>query len=425
MDMIIVATADFCSALFIGICFISLVARGKTDRNSDLVFKTMLLFDFIMALSGGIWYTETYPHDDKQFHLSSAISYFSYYIVLFLICLYVYAVIKRRIDGNLSKIWYIMPLIFTTMGLAYWMICESLDIFYLDSRGHYIENTYYWVGQVFGYGLVIWFLMMIVTYKKVLTNIQFILFSLVVLLPSAVAVMRSVLGIPNLLIFSISLVIFILYVKDYIDEQQRFLEQKEKLADAELSMMISQVQPHFLYNMFNTIYYLCAKDVEQAQEVIGEFSDYLRTNLDSISKTQPVPFSEELENIKRYVYLEKLRFEDKLDVVYNIESVDFEVPVLSIRPLVENSIKHGVGKIEGTLIVQIMVRELPNSYEVEVSDNGPGYDPSNIPNDGRSHVGLENLRHRLRLMSDTSLSISGIKNVGTRAVIQFKKRKRI
>lgn len=416
--MEVVATAEFCSAIYIGICFASSVARGNTDRTSDYVFKGVLLFDFILLLASGMWHSGVWGKSSFLSEVCIWISFICYYLVLFLLSLYIYFIIKSRWQDEMSGVWYVIPMCCTACGLLYWLIWEGSGVF--NSVAEVSADLTYWIGQLFGYILAIWTVIMVLTFKKALPNIQFMLFLLVILIPAVVAVLRSTTDFPNLLQPAMAIMIFMIYVKDYIDEQQRFLRQKERLTDAELSMMISQVQPHFLYNMFNTIYYLCAKDVEEAQEAIGEFSDYLRTNLDSLSKREPVPFEEELENIERYVYLEKLRFEDKLDVIYDIETVDFNVPVLSIRPLVENAIKHGVGKVDRKLIVRIASRKLSDCYEVEVSDNGPGYDPAVIPNDGRTHVGLDNLRQRLILISGSSLSISGVKGVGTTATIHFK-----
>ena len=213
----------------------------------------------------------------------------------------------------------------------------------------------------------------------------------------------------------------LLNIKKYLKIKNLVSEQNDKNTKAELSLMVSQMQPHFLYNTLNTIYYLCDKDVSLAQEAIGEFADFMRTNMDALSMSEPVDFETELDNIKRYVYLEKLRFEDKLKVEYNINTMDFKLPVLSVRPLVENAIKHGMGKVNRELTVKISTFDTKNHTEIRVEDNGPGYDPNNIPDDGRSHVGIVNLRERLRLISGASLEISGKKNKGTVAVIRIKK----
>jgi LytS/YehU family sensor histidine kinase len=202
---------------------------------------------------------------------------------------------------------------------------------------------------------------------------------------------------------------------------QAYLVQKSLVSEMELSLMIQQVQPHFLYNILNSIYHLCGRDPESAQEILGEFSDYLRNNLSAIASQEPVPFGRELEVVETYVYLEKVRFEDHLEVDYDIRCRDFSLPPLSVRPLVENAIKHGVNKVDHPLHILVSSIEYPDRYEVTVTDDGPGYREGVVLDDGRKHVGLSNLRKRLDIICGATLEISGQSGNGTTAVIKLKK----
>ena len=218
---------------------------------------------------------------------------------------------------------------------------------------------------------------------------------------------------------SSSFVIFVIYQLEHIEVQRSYLLQKNKLTETELAMMIQQVQPHFMYNVFNTIYHLSVKDPKASQEAIGEFSDFFRANLSAITSQEPISIDEEIDNTKMYVYLEKLRFEDKLEVEYDIQCRDFDVPPLSIRPLVGNCVKHNINKTDHPLHVKVSTREYKDRYEVTVTDDGVGYRMGRIPDDGRKHVGLANLRRRLELISGGSLEISGMSGGGTLAVIKI------
>lgn len=210
-------------------------------------------------------------------------------------------------------------------------------------------------------------------------------------------------------------------IQGYMNQERKLKEQEEELASNRIVIMLSQIQPHFLYNSLNAIYYLCKKDPEAARQAISDFSDYLRGNLDSLKRTAPVPFETELKHVKVYLSLEKMRFDEELNIVYDIETTAFLLPALTVQPLVENAVKHGVGKAAGGGTVKIMTRECKNYFEVTVCDNGVGYEPKEQREDGRTHIGIENVKNRLWKMSHATLEISGEKGKGTVAVIKLPK----
>lgn len=186
--------------------------------------------------------------------------------------------------------------------------------------------------------------------------------------------------------------------------------------------MLSQIQPHFLYNCLNTIYYLCEKDTETAQKAISDFSDYLRGNMDSLDNERPVYFTTELTHIKNYLSLEKIRFDEYLNIAYDIQATNLKIPSLSVQPLVENAVKHGVGKAENGGTVVISSHELKKCFEISVTDDGVGFDTSKTnQNDVKSHVGIDNVRKRLEMICGAVLKIESTPGEGTKAVIKIPK----
>lgn len=144
--------------------------------------------------------------------------------------------------------------------------------------------------------------------------------------------------------------------------------------------------------------------------------------MDSLSLREPVAFSTELEHTKAYLDLEQLRFVDELTVVYDLECTDFLLPTLTLQPLVENAVNHGIrSKESGTGTVTIASRELPDRYEVSVTDDGPGFDPDEKPDDSRSHIGLENVRSRLRSLCGGELRIASRPGHGSQVTIALPK----
>ena len=199
-------------------------------------------------------------------------------------------------------------------------------------------------------------------------------------------------------------------------EAIRYQQVQKELYEAKVSVMISQIQPHFMYNALTSIAMMCQIDPDTAQEATVTFADYLRGNMDSLKQTKPVPFETELEHLKKYLYIEKLRFANLLNIEYDIQTTGFYLPLLSIQPLVENAVKHGVGMKEDGGTVKISTRETDDAYEVIIEDDGVGFDTSaERKDDGRSHVGMENTKKRLHDMCGAQVVITSVIGEGTTA----------
>lgn len=214
------------------------------------------------------------------------------------------------------------------------------------------------------------------------------------------------------------LVMLIIDLRAQYKEAIRYQEVQKELYEARVSIMVSQIQPHFLYNSLTSIAMMCTKDPQLAKKATINFADYLRGNMNSLKEKNPVPFRQELEHLKKYLMLEQMRFGDMLNIEYDIQATDFVLPQLSVQPLVENAVKHGVGMKEDGGTVKISTRETPEFYEVIVSDDGVGFDTSAPPkNDGRSHVGMENVKQRLKDMCDAEVVIESEIGKGTVSTI--------
>ena len=202
----------------------------------------------------------------------------------------------------------------------------------------------------------------------------------------------------------------------------RYQQMQKELYEAKVSVMVSQIQPHFMYNALSSIAMMCTIDPKTARDATVTFAKYLRGNMDSIRQTKPVPFTQELEHLKKYLYIEKLRFGDMLNIDYDIQTTDFVLPQLSIQPLVENAVKHGVGMKKEGGTVTISTRETEDAFEVIISDDGVGFDTSaEKKDDGRSHVGMENTRKRIREMCGGEVKIESKVGEGTVATVVLPK----
>lgn len=145
-----------------------------------------------------------------------------------------------------------------------------------------------------------------------------------------------------------SFFVFVIYIELNLRRSAMLMEQEAQLVDMQTKIMLSQMQPHFLYNTFATISTLCYLDeAPQAKEVVDKFAAYFRENMASMGRDNFIPFEKELEHIKTYLWIEKVRFEEALTVEYRIGATDFWIPSLTLQPLVENAVKHGICQKRG------------------------------------------------------------------------------
>ena len=209
-----------------------------------------------------------------------------------------------------------------------------------------------------------------------------------------------------------------------LELQRSRLEAEKNMVEAQLkesriAIMLSQIQPHFIYNTLGTIERMCLKDPQQAFDLVRNFSLYLRRNFSELDSVTPICFAEELKHVEYYVNIEKVRFPD-MGIEYDVEATEFVLPALSVQPLVENAIKHGLMRLESGGTVRIHSYETPTYFCVEVTDDGAGFD-ADAPIDEKKHVGLRNIRGRLKAMVDGELVIESKPGAGTRAMIMIPK----
>ena len=209
-----------------------------------------------------------------------------------------------------------------------------------------------------------------------------------------------------------------------LELQKSRLEAEKNMVEAQLkesriSIMLSQIQPHFIYNTLGTIERMCLKDPQKAFNLVRNFSLYLRGNFSELDSVTPIRFADELKHVEYYVNIEKVRFPD-MSIEYDVEATEFVLPALSVQPLVENAIKHGLMRLETGGTVKIHSYETPTHFCVEVTDDGVGFD-TDAPIDEKKHVGLRNIRGRLKAMVNGALVMESKPGVGTKAMIMIPK----
>lgn len=220
---------------------------------------------------------------------------------------------------------------------------------------------------------------------------------------------------------SISLSLIWIYVVTQKDQQQRLQEQEELVVQSHIAILLSQIQPHFLYNALTVICGLCDENPKEAKKVTADFAEYLRHNLDSLSQNTPIPFIDELQHIKLYLAIEKTRFEEKLNIVYDINTENFMLPSLTVQPIVENAVKHGILKTKSGGTITISTQENTDHYEIKICDDGIGFKTNSVKSDGKTHIGIENVRERLWVMCKGTIFIESEIGKGTDVTIRIPK----
>ena len=193
-----------------------------------------------------------------------------------------------------------------------------------------------------------------------------------------------------------------------LDKVEQYVRQQEEIAHQRASIMVLQMRPHFIYNTMMSIYYLCKQDADLAQQVTLDFTTYLRKNFTAIASEEPIPFAEELAHTRAYLSVEQAQFEDFLFVDYDTPHVDFRVPPLTLQPIVENAVKHGMDPDAASFHISIRTMKTEDMSVIVVENDGADFDAlgTGAADDSEPHIALKNIRQRLEMMCRGKMTIS-------------------
>jgi sensor histidine kinase YesM len=214
------------------------------------------------------------------------------------------------------------------------------------------------------------------------------------------------------------------YYREYQLREQQALrlelqasELKAQLTRAQLSALKMQLQPHFLFNTLNAITVLVRQHKSQlAEETLGRLSDLLRCVLEDV-EAQEVPLRRELEYLRLYLAIQEVRFEDRLTagIAADPEALDAAVPQMALQPIVENAIRHGIGRHSTAGNIEIIASILDGNLVIKVEDDGPGFSAEGSPR--ATGIGLANTRARLAQLYGDRGQLMTSNRVGGGAVV--------
>lgn len=202
-----------------------------------------------------------------------------------------------------------------------------------------------------------------------------------------------------------------------LETEKRILSAQ--LTETRISTMMSQIRPHFIYNTLGSIEQLCELDPPKAGELVHNFAKYLRGNFGELDNPKPILMSQEMEHVRHYINIENVRFPD-MTFSFEMKSEDFRLPALTVQPIVENAIKHGLMKLQKGGSIRVVSYETDTDYCICVEDDGVGFDTSKL-HDEKQHIGIRNIRDRLKVMVGGMLDIESTQGVGTKVLIKIPK----
>ena len=402
--------------------FILLGCVGYKSRNLSYMrnFVWIVCMNLVMLIGEcGLWIMKL---GFKNVWLTKLFGFFSYgggtiMALFYLFCILSFVEERGAPDVSYRSA-YLMRIVCGCYLVLVFLSMFNGMLFQVDAHGNLTDGPYYWIAWLIDPMILLIEILVVVHYRKNLSRFGTIVmlnYGLVSLLTTG---LQSIwYPVPELL--ACTLALLLMFMLFYWEMAKNLVENERELMQSQMSLAISQIQPHFLYNTLSTIAELCRKDSAMAEEVTNRFALYLRGNLEHMGDSFPVEFSKELKHVQTYLWIEKIRFQEELQVVYDIQTEDFIIPALTVQPLVENAVKHGMMGSENVCTITIRTKCVERGYQVIIEDDGCGFDPEQVKNDGRKHIGIESVRSRLKFMVGGTLTVKSAIGKGTTVIIEI------
>ena len=353
----------------------------------------------------------------------SRISEFCYWLTgafqtLFFLQLVKELVAKKNGLKKLENMTLVFQLIFIPNLIILAVTPFANTLYYFDEKNIYHRGPLYEIWNITTIAAFMYILVVLIVYRKKLAAFlrHVIVFAAVIPLISFVFnIVYTGISFNNISVSLLALVIYMLYekhraamsVQDILELEKvrtQLTESKLAVERNKNELLMAQIQPHFINNSLMALRSRCS-DYPEIYESITNFSRYLRSNFDALGDTRLITFEQEMENIEAYLALEKQNFGDRLSVEYDIELDDFMIPALTVQPLVENAVRHGVGTYDKGGTVRISAKRANGNIVIEIIDDGSGVNSITDQQKNRKGIGIENVRARLGSMRNGNLDI--------------------
>ena len=379
------------------------------DRWSKRYFITLfsLLLLYVIAM-----FADTIIYKDPKMAAAEKVIYITEYLFFSVLTLMPILLLLHRCSESIKN-----SVLFRTV-VALWIIFLLIMVFaqFTDFIYYTEENNRYYRGPGYVLLLIPLIVIMILNIAAVFRrhkklSKKYFIGLLVYLFTMTVAVVMSMLiAVDMMVVFGIALCALTMFGFIISDNMEQYMRQQREIAHQRSSVMVLQMRPHFIYNTMMGIYYLCDQDPAKAKQVTLDFTSYLRKNFTAIASEEMIPFNDELEHTRAYLAVEQVQFEDSLFVSFDTPHTMFRVPPLTLQPIVENAVKHGMNESCDPIHISVVTRQTDLSSEIIVNDDGPGFKPTD---DDEPHIALNNIRQRLELMCGGTLEVAPREGGGT------------
>lgn len=416
MNMTIISL-DILSAIITLILIINMFFEKYKTLQSK-VFANMLITNFVLLLFDILFFsTENNPQYSVFIKISLFFTFAVGYFFPILFGMLVFLLIGTK--SSFSK--WTMKTVTVICSIMILMCVISLfnGVVFDVIDGEYIKGPMYLVSQITPLILIMFILLPIIKYRNLLNVKSIIALVSFIIMPFVSFILQIIFNSDSLIFVAITISMLLIYIIITSREVIKLREKETELLETKMQLVVSQIRPHFIFNTLNAISYLCTTDPKLAEETVSVFAKYLRGNLDFNSKKRFISFSSELGHVKAYLHIEKLRFDERINVEYNIEYDSFMIPSLSVQPIVENAVKHGICKRDEGGTIKISSYKTNKYYEIVVEDNGVGFDINKKEKDNKSHIGIDNVRKRLEMLCSGELIINSEVGKGTTSIIRI------
>ena len=398
--------------LIIFVACINEYSNRKTGSKHFLLLQSAVVIALISDMVG--WFGEGRPALSVMTLIANTVASCACQIAIISFMAYLIASLyansrAARCVLTMFRVMCVLSLIIC-IGNAFWGYAYSVN-----EQGHWHRTEIMGMGLVYLFFPILSFfaIILLTFFAKSSTKINRAVFFVYTLFPVAGVIIDYVFHGISLTYAGFAVSILVIYTSIYLTRQKQLEAQRNAL-------MISQINPHFVYNTLSTIAAMCDTSPKQAKYLTIDFSKYLRRNIGTLTSEELIPFEQEMDHVSCYLKIEKARFRERLNVIYSINCKDFKLPPLTIQPLVENAIKHGITKKAEGGTVRITTYEEESNYVVEIIDDGVGFDTESA----EQHVGLANVRGRIAAMCKGELTVKSTVGVGTRITIEIPKKRK-
>lgn len=369
------------------------------------------LSDWLLQTPAGAWEKNLLLAGSALFYIASAfvLYFFSRYITAYL-----------RLEGRRKRLCLLSVTAACAVQIFFAAISPFTGSFFYVTEDGYQRGPLFFISQLVPLFCYLLFTTLVILCRRRLKRREVIFFLLYIFVPlggGAAQMFTRGIAVVNI---GVALALLFILVNIQFQHEMALREREKELVEQNVNIMLSQIQPHFLYNSLGVIYQLCEPEPAKAKTCVRKFSDFLRGNMDSLKAREPIPFDRELNHVMNFLYLEQQRFGEQLRVVYQIGTSDFFIPPLTLQPLVENAVQHGIlhKKTGGTITVR--TEETEACAVVTITDDGIGMERAKLmPSLGdHAHIGISNVRSRLEEMVHGSLEIKS-SDAGTAVTIRI------